>query len=317
MAQEDDFTSAFNGDEPAAETQTEDQVFGLEDDVTEESQAMPEDQGEAETGSEGSAGDDAEGGAPSVVIAADPAAEEDMPTDPKEQQLEHRLRARGEALSKIDREINAKKAELERLSKQTNEPMEPGETQAQEAAEPGVTEAVEDAVEAVQSGDMSIEQALSGLTDTFGDEFTKMLGVLIEKKASEIAGRTADDRFGKVKGEIDGLANEIVADKASSHMESIADAHPDFMDVAGSPEFKAYIDGMDDMQKPKAMQVIENGSARQIVKLLDTYKSTQKKVDPPQEDPAMDAAEGVRSKGMKIPEKPAVSDDFAEAFNQF
>jgi hypothetical protein len=100
-------------------------------------------------------------------------------------------------------------------------------------------------------------------------------------------------------------------------MESIADAHPDFMDVAGSPEFKAYIDGMDDMQKPKAMQVIENGSARQIVKLLDTYKSTQKKVDPPQEDPAMDAAEGVRSKGMKIPEKPAVSDDFAEAFNQF
>jgi hypothetical protein len=312
MAQENDFTDAFNGDEPAAETQTEDQVFGLEDDVTEESQAMPEEQGEAETGSEGSAGDDAEGGAPSVVIAADPAAEEDMPTDPKELQRmkswEGRLKAR-------EAELKAREEATGKAS--TNEVTEPGETQAQDAAEPGVTEAVEDAVEAVQSGEMSIEQALSGLTDTFGDEFTKMLGVLIEKKASEIAGRTADDRFGKVKGEIDGLANEIVADKASSHMESIADAHPDFMDVAGSPEFKAYIDGMDDMQKPKAMQVIENGSARQIVKLLDTYKSTQKKVDPPQEDPAMDAAEGVRSKGMKIPEKPAVSDDFAEAFNQF
>lgn len=315
MAQPDDFTDAFNGEDVQQEQQTEDQVFGLEEEVTEESQAMPEEEmgsEDAETASEGAAGDDAEGNAPSVVIAVEPEAapEDEMPTDPKELQRmkswEGRLKAREAEL----------KAREEAMSK-TDEPMEPGESPAVEAAEPGVTEAVEDAVESVQNGEMSIEQALSGLADTFGEDFTKMLGVLIEKKASEIAGKTADDRFGKVKGEIDGLASEIVADKANNHYESIADAHPDFMDVAASPEFKSYVDGLEPTMQAKASKVIQSGSARQIVKLLDDYKKTMKKIDAPQEDPAMDAAEGVRSKGLKIPEKPAASEDFAEAWNSF
>ena len=247
--------------------------------------------------------------APAIVIAVEPTATEndgatDEPTDPKDIQRQKSWEGR----------LKAREAELKAREDALKSPSEPGETQAQESTEPAVTEAVEEAAAAVESGQMTVDQAMAALANDFGDDFTKMLGVLIETKASEIAGKTADERMGQVKGEMDGLVNELVQDKAKSHYESISDAHPDFMDVAASPEFRSYVEGLDETQQAQAMKVIESGSARQIVKLLGDYKSTLNKVD---QEPAMDAAEGVRSKGMKIPEKPAQSDDYAEAWSQF
>jgi len=302
---QEDFAAAFAGDEPQKQEMSEDETFGLTEEPAEEQVEEPAADAEAGTEVEGDMG------APAVVVAIEPVAEEEGPTDPKEIQRqkswEGRLKAREAEL----------KAREDALKQSPAEMSEPGETPAKEAAEPGVTEAVEEAVAAVESGELTIDQAMKTLANDFGEDFTKMLGVLIESKAAEIAGKAADERFGKVKGEMDGLVNEIVSDKAKSHYESIADAHPDFMDVAASPEFKGWVDGLDETQKAQAMQTIENGSARQIVKLLNGYKQANTKVDPPAEDPAMDAAEGVRSKGLKIPEKPAQSDDYAAAWDNF
>jgi len=302
---QDDFAAAFNGEEPQSNVQTEDEVFGLG-----EQESEPQ---EAEEGESATAGESGEDEAPAVVIAIEPGAEdnegaEDMPTDPKEIQRqkswEGRLKAR-------EADLKAREDALK-----TPDPREPEETPAQDAAEPAVTEAVEEAVAAVESGEMTVDQAMKTLANDFGDDFTKMLGFLIESKASEIAGKAADDRMSVVKRDVDGIVNEIVDDKARSHFEIISDAHPDFMDVAESPEFKGYVDSLDETQQAKAQKIIESGSARQIVRLLSDYKASGNKVDPV-EDPAMDAAEGVRSKGLKIPEKPAQSEDYEAAWSQF
>ena len=183
------------------------------------------------------------------------------------------------------------------------------------AAEPA--EAIEEAVAKVESGELTFDQAMKTLSNDFGDDFTKMLGVLIEAKASEIAGKTADERVSKVSQQMDGLVGELVDDKARAHFESISDAHPDFMDVAGSPEFKEFVAAMDETQRAAAEQTIATGSARSINKLLSAYKSAGAKPEP-MDDESMDAAEGVRSSGgLKIPNKPEASEDYEAAWSQF
>ena len=72
--------------------------------------------------------------------------------------------------------------------------------------------------------------------------------------------------------------------------------------------------------------IVEGGSAREIVKLLNAYKADAKngaEQDPapaPQDQPdeaSLDAAEGVRSSGMRLPEQPAPAGDFQAAWDEF
>lgn len=317
---QDDFAAAFAGDEPAKTEMSEDEAFGLTDPMDEgdepEMMEVDEEAGEADSdeAQTASGGGDMAGTDPAIVIAIEPGADdnagaEDEPTDPKELQRqkswEGRLKAREAEL----------KAREEALSQGAPAEMsvEPGEP-----AEAPMAEAVEEAAEKVESGELTVDQAMATLANDFGPEFTRMLGVLIEAKAGEIAGKTADERVSKVSSQIDGLVGEIVDDKARNHFESISEAHPDFMDVAESPEFKDYVDGMDETKRAAAMQTIESGSARNIIKLLSTYKDSKSggKLDPVQES-SMDAAEGVRSGGLKLPEKPSISEDYADAWDKF
>lgn len=322
---QDDFAAAFAGADPVKTEMSEDEAFGLTADTAEADEGDEPEMIEAEEDGEtdgadqaqsASAGGDMVGTDPAIVIAIEPGAEdnagaEDEPTDPKELQRqkswEGRLKAR-------EAELKAREEALSQGAPAATEmSMEAGE-----AGESEMSEAVEEAAEKVESGELTFDQAMATLSNDFGPDFTRMLGVLIEAKAGEIAGKAADERVSKVSSQIDGLVGEIVDDKARSHFESISDAHPDFMDVAESPEFKDYVDGMDETQRAAALQTIESGSARNIIKLLSTYKDSKSggKLDPAQES-SMDAAEGVRSGGLKLPEKPSISEDYADAWDKF
>ena len=320
--EQQDFNAAFNGDEPVRTEASEDEAFGLTPEVAESSADEPS-ESEQEITAEASGEAAAEAGEPAVAIVIAPEAA-DEPTDPKDLQRqkswegrlkakEAELRAREEALKK-DPESTGEIGE----STDPDEGAEPGDTDAQEAGEPEVTEAVEEAAAKVESGELTVDQAIQTLSADFGEDFTKMLGVLIKASASEIANKAADDKVGSVTQKMDGIVSEIVDDKARKHFEAISDAHEDFMDVANSPEFKGFIDNMDETKKAAAMQTIEAGSSRQIIKLLDSYKATHKADAPAAEpDPALDAAEGVRSSGLKLPEKPTPSQDYENAWDEF
>jgi hypothetical protein len=326
----DDFAAAFHGAEPVQTEQTEDEAFGLSspaeqaegDGGQDESTESPtEAQAEAaNSGADGGAGE--EGGAPAVAIVLEPTgdASGDGPTDPKDIQREKSWEGR---LKAKEAELKAREDALNK-AKPAESPAEvaaDGDTPAEEVAESPAAEAMEEAAEKVQSGELTAEQAMAQLEADFGPEFGKAMMVLIKAQAAEIARSTADEKIGQVDQKLTGIVGEIKSDRERQHFEAISNAHPDFIDVGQSPEFKAYIDALDETQKASAMQTIEVGTSRQIIKLLSAYKDSTKADPAPQPDAvdqqAVDAAEGVRSRGLKLPEKPKASQGYEDAWNEF
>lgn len=198
---------------------------------------------------------------------------------------------------------------------------------------PADEDKVEQIADQVEDGTISPEQAMKQLAEDFGDEFVKMIEAIATAKAREAGGAAADERVSQISKTVDEVINDIVDTKAKAHFEMIAEKHPDFNEVGESEQFKAYIESMPEDQKGQALDVIASGTAKQIVALLDGFKKasyddsrdaqpelTEAKesiLDEVIDDSAMDAAEGVRSSGMKLPEQPQKADDYAAAWDEF
>lgn len=288
---EQDFGSAYAEDPQAAPAQSEDDAFGLTPDVAKDD-GIPNSPEEATE-------------VPAEAVAEPTMGEEPGQAEPvqpqgmskEEQRLkswEGRLKARGAELKAAGHEVDGDDA---------------GESDAQEIGqemgESGGEQQAEAEVQKLQG--MSPDEALKTLSNDFGEDFATMLATIIDAKVAQASG---------VMGQsVDDIINDIVDTKAKAHFETIADRHPDFMDVAGSGEFKGYIDALPEADNAKARQVIETGSAREINKLLDTYKAGAKSA--PADDARMDAAEGVRSTGMRLPTQPGASSDYAAAWDEF
>lgn len=313
------FADAFASDEGRAPEPSEDEAFGLaepadpEEDVTEDRVEEATEEA-SEPAADPTVTEDAET-APAeeevdVAVVVTPEVNEvndgkrHPPGLTKEQQTQKSWEGR---LKAWEAELKAREEALKAGA--------PAEMPAETAAEAPTAEAVEAVAAQVESGEMTVDEAVATLGNDFGPEFTKMLSVLIKSQAREIAAQLADEKVGAVRGEVDGLANEIVDSKKREHFELISEAHPDFVEVAGSPEFKAYVDSLPGSEQEAATQVINSGTARQINKLLSSFKAA--KVAEPEDTQAMDDAEGVRSSGLKIPEKPKMADSYEDAWDEF
>ena len=287
LSQDDaDFLAAFEQDgmpveeEPAAEEQ-----------VTEEDVVSGEEESPAE--------------APAMAEQA-PSDGEDEPTDPAEVQRakswEGRLRAREEALRAREEALKAM---------ETKQP----QAEAPAAEEPSQAE-VEKAIESVEG--LEDDEAMRALAEDFGEDFAKTLGKIIESRAAKIAEKAIGERVGKMDQTVQEIISGLQSDKARNHFEAIQESHPDFLEIASSEDLKKYVESLPPDEAKKAQSVIDGGSSRQVVKLLDNFKKAQSKPAQAEDDPAMVAAEGVRSRGgLRLPEKPQISSDYAEAWDQF
>lgn len=202
---------------------------------------------------------------------------------------------------------------------------------------PADEEKVEQIADQVESGAITPEQAMKQLAEDFGDDFVKMIEAIAVAKAKEAGGAAASEKFGELKGTVDEVIADIVDTKAKAHFEQIAAAHPDFQEIGASEEFKQFVDGMPDADKEATMQVIAGGTAKEINKLLTAFKNSGAAAEAPgedngglteaqgesvvdeavAEDPALDAAEGVRSSGMKLPEEPKAGGNYEDAWNDY
>ncbi|WP_426106373.1 hypothetical protein [Massilia sp. TSP1-1-2] len=200
------------------------------------------------------------------------------------------------------------------------------DTKKAAGAAPGDADADPDAdapaaVDAAGEGDSAGEGGegddadLKALTEDFGAEFVDLLVKVITKIASKSAATVAGEHGAPYRKDIDAIIADINNEKQRAHFEKIADAHPDFNDVAGSGEFKAWVAGMDEADKAEAERVASAGTAKEIIALLKRYKATKASGDEDM-DFAMDQAEGVRSTGgIKLPDSPTSSDDYEKAWN--
>jgi hypothetical protein len=294
-----DFGASFNEEATVAPEQTEDEAFGL---------SLPQ-------GDEMAAEGDGETDGSELVVQADP---ESLPAEPpaaevdaaeaeaaagedampemsqSEKSWEGRLRAREAELKAMAADLEAKKNVPVAIPDEIME--EAGESATEQSAEGDSGEA---------------EEAMRQLSEDFGPDFVKMIVAIAGKKAAEAAGARVD--------EVGNTVSELIADindsRSRRHFEDIYDEHPDFAETAASETFRAWIAAMQPEAQGDANRVAEGGSAKEINRLLSAFKAANDSgaID----ESGIDAAEGVRSTGMRLPAQPgAGSDDFASAWDE-
>lgn len=282
---ENDFASAFNeGAAVDAGEVTEEMAAGLDIEDALEDQAEGETEGMEEEG-EGEAED-------AGAMAAAPASEAGAMTPEDLAKEVQRLKSWEGRLKARDAELKAREAGGGAGSDGTD-----------------VAEAVAVAAEAVEQG-AAPDDVMATLASDFGSDFVEAIGKLIEAKASAIAERVAGEKVNPVMGTMEQLIGSLTDERQRNHFEAIADRHPDFNEVASNPAFQEWVS----QQGEAAKSVVESGSARQVIALLDQFKAAAGGEDMA----AMQAAESVPARrGLSLPKQPAAADDYEAAWKEF
>lgn len=353
--EQDAYATAFNEEESPKEEMSEDQAFGLDQPKTEET--ANEDAADGQSGEPVDVAIVIDGG-DMKKQAEDAQAKEtaEEAAEPKSQDNAVEEAAEADAsqveapamdveketqrLKSWEGRLKAMEAKLKAAGADTPEEEKEVVAEAIEKASdaadtPADEEKVEQIAEQVEDGTITPEQAMKQLAEDFGDDFVKMIEAIAVAKAKEAGSAAASEKVGEMSKTVDEIINDIVDTKAQRHFEQIASAHPDFNEIGASEEFKQYVESLPEGDKEQAMQVIGNGNAKQIIKLLDGFKSAapapakgeeaglteaegESVVDEASpEDPALDAAEGVRSTGMKLPEQPSAKEGYEDAWNDY
>lgn len=148
------------------------------------------------------------------------------------------------------------------------------------------------------------------IADDFGPEFLGQLTKLIEHICRKLVG----DGIGSVSDTVQSVIDHLKRKETDNHFKSIQAAHADFMDIIESPEFAAWQAAQPPEKQADLQRVIESGSADEIIAMLTAFKQSKGAGDA--DDQALDAAEGVRSRGLTLPKEPSGADDFADAWNK-
>lgn len=238
---------------------------------------------EGETVTEEAGEEMAEGAeeAPEVTAEAAPAA----PTPDIEKEIQR--------LKSWEGRLKAREAEL----KAREAGAAGGDAPAGDAAQ-----AVEQVADAVASG-QPMDDALAQIEADFGPEFVQALTALVSAQAA----RVVDEKVGAVNSDVASLIDALKNDKQREHFEYIAEKHADFMEVGSSPEFQEWVK----QKGEEAQNIVNVGSARQVCALLDEFKKGSNKGDPAEEGAVSVPS---RSGGLRLPAKPASSDDYLSAW---
>lgn len=291
------FADSFNEDTPAPAEQTEDEAFGLN---IPEADEVPDD-------NSGDSGD------PALMIAieAAPAEGAEEAGEAPAAELQAEEAPAEEAPAEIEPEMTQNDRTWEGRLKKREEELKARE-EALKAREEGVdNEAAEESAEGEGDGQVDdIEGMKSRLAEDFGQEFLDTIVAIAKSEASAVAGSHVDD----IRNSVGDIINGINDDRARRHFETIHDAHPDFVEVSESPEFKEFVSNLPPTDRSEAERVIAAGSAREINALLTQFKQSAGAAG---NDDALEAAEGVRSSGIRLPKPPAAADDdFVSAWNE-
>ena len=255
---------------------------------------------EADVVSEGLIPDELDGKA--TEIAAEAAEEGETATEEAAEEMAEGA-APATPAPDIDKEIQRLKSWEGRLKAREAE-LKAREATAHAGDAPAgdATQAVEQVADAVASG-QSMDDALDQIEADFGPEFVQALTALVSAQAA----RVVDEKVGVVNSDVASLIDALKNDRQREHFEIIAEKHPDFMEVGTSPEFMDWVK----QKGEEAQNIVNVGSARQVCALLSEFKKGANKGDPT-EDGAVSVPS--RSGGLRLPAKPAASDDYLSAW---
>lgn len=297
---EAEFSKSFNDEDAPKTEQSEDEAFGLgPEPVTPDAEGAATDTAGAASGS----------ATPSGAAPAAAAAAPETPDSAKEEQRlrswEGRLRAKEAELAEKEASLSTANTNEEQTSS------EDGEGKDGEQAGEGATEGADDEADPAKA-----------LAEDFGTDFVAQLTKLIK----HICAGEIGSGVGGVSAMVDQVINELKEERQQNHFHRIRAAHEDFMEVTATPEFAAWCEGLPPEEQAVCKRVTESGSAQEIIDLLTKFKASQ--ATPDADDSSSDdtgdagfsaehdAAEGVRSSGMRLPVSPKSKDDYSDAWNE-
>ena len=316
QAESDEMAQAFNEDTPPPPEQTEDEAFGLTppDQAGGETPSADTSTATTESGNGEEVPPEDAGAAPQDAGGGDLPSEPDIqaPADgepamsPEDEQRakswEGRLRKREEELAAREAELKAKE---ERLA--GGEAAAEGESQSEEVAE--MESPSGDTDDGMAGGEFeSPEQAVAWATENFGPEFVKVIDLIVDARLKS--------GMGDMDSRLSALLRRIEDREICDHFLKIANAEPDFLTIVKSPEFGDWRDGHE--QADHYSQVMQNGTADDVIAMLQAFKDAQRQVGGTIVDD--DAADGVRSTGagLVLPEEvKGMADDYISHFKEF
>ena len=185
---------------------------------------------------------------------------------------------------------------------------------AEAMGDTALADAAEALAEKVDDAEITPDEARRILAEDFGDSFLSLIDVLVRNAASKQAGDALGEFKTSTSAEIETIKNAYLR----NHFKQIQRAHSDFKEVAGSPEFKAFLD-----EDPTRQEIAAGGDALDVVDLLDQFKAQAKKIDATASDETMatddtEGAEAVRATGgINLPATPTKDQSYEEAWNTF
>lgn len=151
-----------------------------------------------------------------------------------------------------------------------------------------------------------LQSVLAQMVEDYGHDYVTGLMAAVSPMVESLAGPYVE----RIDSQISALVEDVTSAFASTNREMIAMAHEDLDDIVGSEAFQGWLDGLPEEKKGGAMEVVERGSPRQIVKLLAEFKDSLKPKEASPEDVwAEDAAAGVKgSAPLRLPSRAPASD---------
>jgi len=320
------YGDAFNEIAPASRDSEDQPEGGVE---------LPEEPAEADDSPDAQAGESAEQSESGTSEgdeneSASEAAQKSANTDADDAQEqvdpaaagkeEQRLKSWEGRLKKMEAELNSKK---QTTPEPTAAAIEKAGEQAALSGNAEMGEAAQEMAEQVEDGSMTAAQAMAKLSEDFGEDFVRMIDMVVSAKAADAGKRAAADKVSEVDGKVKDIISQIQDDTARQHFEKIVDAVPDFDEICKSTEFAAFVEAGDADRKEAA----EKGTAKQVIKILKDFKKqaetdAQAKVETTKakqkvvSQESVDAATGVRSGAISLPAEPTAKDDFEGAWGE-
>lgn len=277
-----DFAEQFNAEDTPPKEMSEDEAFGM----------APEPEAAAAEPAPAPAADAANAAAPvDAAAAADqPAAAAPADAAATEQRLrswEGRLKAR-------EAELDAKEASIATTNV--------GEQQASGADDGAAM------MEGKEGVDMDPAKAIAA---DFGEDFVALLGQFVKQLCAKEIG----DGIGGVSDTVQSVIDHLNHKETDNHFKTIAAAHEDFMEIIESPEFSAWKAAQPQEKQADVQRIVESGSTQEVIALLTEFKQS-KSAGTDADETEIDAAEGIRSSGLRLPKEPTGAAGYEQAWNE-
>ncbi len=224
-----------------------------------------------------------------------PAADEgDLTKDLTVENADKRISAAQRKMHDSNTKANTALDEVQRVKKENDELRALVADAATEETKKGETAPEEKALEATEG---EVEKSLEALREEYPEIAEPMIKLLHKQNEENKALR---ERIDGVDARDKKREEDAKKEDENSHVNKIADAHPDYQDIAKEPLLEEWIDGLPTMEKIGAQAIRQGGSTDEVIQMITNFKKANGYEIPGEEKETSKKADSKLDKARKL-----------------